>query len=178
MSKAGKPSTSKREVWKEAAGFPNYAVSSHGRVMRTKTTNRAKAGYIIKPAIHYSGYFQHNLHREGKPHNVRLHRLVCETFYGPAPSSEHQVAHWDDDKTNNKANNLRWVTRLQNEVDKDRNGRRRRGSRIPWAKLNEEQVVEIRRRIAALTNSLAMEFNVPIGLLRHVIAGRSWKHLL
>lgn len=43
-----------------------------------------------------------------------VHRIVAYAFHGNPPSSEHVVDHIDTNRMNNRADNLRWVTRLEN----------------------------------------------------------------
>lgn len=45
---------------------------------------------------------------------VRVHRIVATAFYGVPPTKEHVVDHIDTNKRNNRPENLRWVTRLEN----------------------------------------------------------------
>jgi hypothetical protein len=46
--------------------------------------------------------------------SVRIHRIVATAFHGEAPTKEHVVDHIDTNKQNNRPDNLRWVTRLEN----------------------------------------------------------------
>ena len=43
-----------------------------------------------------------------------VHRIVAAAFHGEAPSSKHIVDHIDTNRRNNRADNLRWITRLDN----------------------------------------------------------------
>lgn len=45
---------------------------------------------------------------------VRVHRIVATAFHGVPPTEEHVVDHIDTNKRNNRPENLRWVTRLEN----------------------------------------------------------------
>lgn len=45
---------------------------------------------------------------------VRVHRIVAMAFHGEPPTKEHVVDHIDTNKRNNRLENLRWVTRLEN----------------------------------------------------------------
>ena len=168
------------ETWKRVPEFENYEVSSLGRVRRLTSATSTKAGRILRATLHYRGYLHHGLCVKGRLITVRLNRLVCLVFHGPAPSKEHQAAHRDGNPLNNAADNLRWATKLENEADKDRHGTRRRGAAIRTAKLTEEIVAEIKRRSAIGRVSptlLSKEFGAPIGAISQVIHGRSWKHV-
>lgn len=46
--------------------------------------------------------------------SVRIHRIVASAFHGEPPTKEHVVDHIDTNKRNNRPENLRWVTRLEN----------------------------------------------------------------
>lgn len=49
--------------------------------------------------------------------SVRIHRIVATAFHGEPPTNEHVVDHIDTNKQNNRPENLRWVTRLENVVN-------------------------------------------------------------
>lgn len=47
----------------------------------------------------------------------RVHRIVATAFHGPAPSEQHVVDHIDTNRRNNRPENLRWLTRLENALN-------------------------------------------------------------
>ena len=49
--------------------------------------------------------------------SVRVHRIVATAFHGAPPTKEHVVDHIDTNKQNNRPENLRWVTRLENALN-------------------------------------------------------------
>ena len=46
--------------------------------------------------------------------NEAVHRIVATAFHGEAPSSQHVVDHIDTNRCNNRPENLRWLTKLEN----------------------------------------------------------------
>ncbi len=48
--------------------------------------------------------------------SVRVHRIVATAFHGSPPTAEHVVDHIDTNRRNNRPENLRWLTRLENAL--------------------------------------------------------------
>jgi len=46
--------------------------------------------------------------------SIPVHRIVATAFHGPQPAKDHVVDHIDTNQRNNRPENLRWVTRLEN----------------------------------------------------------------
>ena len=49
--------------------------------------------------------------------NIRVHQVVCTAFHGPEPEPHMVVDHIDTNRCNNRPENLRWVTRLENALN-------------------------------------------------------------
>jgi|GEM_PF-1747573 len=93
------------EIWKSIKNHPNYEISNLGRVksLNYKNTNKE---HILKLKI-TRGYQYVSLN--GKNHYV--HRLVCSAFYG---ESNLQCDHLNENKLDNRLENLRWLDRHNN----------------------------------------------------------------
>lgn len=48
--------------------------------------------------------------------SVRVHRIVATAFHGDPPTKEYVVDHMDTNRRNNRPENLRWLTRLENAL--------------------------------------------------------------
>lgn len=48
-----------------------------------------------------------------------VHRIVATAFHGPAPSEQHVVDHIDTNRQNNRPENLRWLTKLENILNNE-----------------------------------------------------------
>ena len=93
------------EVWIDAVGFPSHEVSTWGNVRNRKT------GRVLKPFADRYGYLRLSL---GNTDNVYIHKLVCESFYGPKPEPDSQVNHIDCNRQNNHVLNLQWCSPSEN----------------------------------------------------------------
>ena len=49
----------------------------------------------------------------------RVHRIVATAFHGPAPTGQHVVDHIDTNRQNNRPENLRWLTKLENILNNE-----------------------------------------------------------
>lgn len=48
--------------------------------------------------------------------SVRVHRIVATAYHGEPPTKEHVVDHIDTNRRNNRPENLRWLTKLENAL--------------------------------------------------------------
>lgn len=103
-------------MWKDIPDFPDYAVSDDGEVL-SKRRNR-----LLSPAIDRYGYQKVTLCKNGRNHYFTVHRLVAMVFV-PNTKGGNQVNHIDENKMNNKASNLEWVTAYENDNHGTRNSR-------------------------------------------------------
>ncbi len=88
-----------------------YAVSDCGKVFSYKR------GRYLKPGVNGSGYLTVTFFKNGKPKTKYVHRLVVETFLEP-DTLRKEVDHIDGNTINNNISNLRWVTRSENNQNK------------------------------------------------------------
>ena len=51
--------------------------------------------------------------------NIRVHQVVCTAFNGPEPEPNMVVDHIDTNRCNNRPENLRWLTRLENALSNE-----------------------------------------------------------
>jgi hypothetical protein len=92
-----------------------YSVRDNGAVMRHPRTGKRP-----RPTDNQWTF--------GKPNSqngymyitqVRIHRIVATAFHGEPPTPEHVVDHIDTNRRNNRPENLRWLTRLENALLND-----------------------------------------------------------
>lgn len=67
---------------------------------------------VLKPAIN-KGYLQVELRKDGKRKGFLVHRLVVTSFIGPIPKGM-EVNHINEDKRDNRLENLELVTHKEN----------------------------------------------------------------
>lgn len=99
-----------QEVWKPVKGYEGrYEISSFGRLRsyaQDRTEGKIKIGHPTA-----KGYRQVYLYKEGNTSRkgkwYPVHRLVANAFI-PNPHNLPQVNHIDEDKANNRVDNLEW----------------------------------------------------------------------
>lgn len=175
------------EIWKDIVGFEGlYQVSNLGRVRTlfrviTRANNRPHTikQRILKPAKDTGGYLRVALSKDGKLYTKKVHRLVAEAFCLFEVLLE--VDHIDGDKTNNKSDNLEWVTRSENVQRAFDSGLAKplRGGSNPRAKIDEMQALTIITLIenGRTLKKIHQEYGVSYHIVKDINRGKTWNFL-
>jgi DNA-binding transcriptional regulator YiaG len=174
------------EEWRPIVGYENlYQVSNLGGVRRFSDW------FAMSFHIGNGGYKNISLYKNGGKKRFRVHRVVMASFVGPCPH-EMEVNHMDGNKSNNRVENLEYVSGEQNKLHAirmgliasgDRNGTRThpesviRGEKSGQSKLTEDDVLEIRKSFGFSMRCLARKYNVSKSTIEKVLHGFSWKHV-
>lgn len=174
------------ENWKEIEGFEGYFISDYGQVQtirpRNKNSKPPTSPRIMKLYTLESGYKRITLRSNGKPRSMFIHSTVLHHFKCPRPYGL-ECRHLDGNKANNHINNLAWGTRQENTIDQVLHGThaglRRRGSKHPCSKLNEQLVLEIRKRVDAgeECKALGIEYGIPRTTISNIKHRRTYVYL-
>jgi hypothetical protein len=172
----------KDEEWRKVDGWPNYEVSTFGRV-------RSK-GFRILKLVGVQGGGSPNyrplhvsLSSPGKQvWSVKVAVLVLLAFVGPPPFKGAHALHWDDDQGNNNLSNLRWGTSKDNASDRLRNGKSTRGELNGNSILTQAIVDKIKaepyKRYSKTANlrTIAEKYGISLALVHTVISGSTWEY--
>ena len=103
------------EIWKDIKGYEGlYQISNFGNVKRIKGINsRYYDGYVLNTSDNGQGYKLVGLSKNKKRTNHYIHRLVAEAFIDN-PQQYKEINHIDNNKSNNKVQNLEWCDRSYN----------------------------------------------------------------
>ena len=181
-----------REIWKKVdkGGYYNglYEVSNLGRfklLPRVLPTNRGKGWRLTKEKIVigslHHGYRCVTLKKLMVRKQIDVHILVARAFI-PNPDNLPEVNHKNAIRSDNRVENLEWVTRQGNTQHAMRMGllRPAHGEKHKDAKLTEEKVREIRELYKAKKYSqieLAKIYGVNRYSIGDIIHRSSWKHV-
>lgn len=129
-----------KEEWRDIPQYEGlYQVSNQGQirsidriVRRNGETTKNLRGFILLPLYQKSGYMFVFLSKNGKAKRMAIHRAVALAFI-PNPENKPEVNHINEDKTDNRLENLEWATIKEN---------RNYGTRIARGIANRNQTGE------------------------------------
>jgi hypothetical protein len=182
------------EQWKYVLDTENrYLISNMGRLLTTDWKG-SKRPAIMKPALDAHGYLRTMIKTNSRTGTVKVHRVVAQAWI-PHYLNKEQVNHINMIKTDNRVENLEWVSAKENSEHAVKNGKGGfrfekgeqqhpnccvRGSKVGTAKLTETQVMEIRAKFKPrkyTRQMLADEYGVAPDTIKDVIL-RSWRHVV
>ena len=141
------------ELWKTIEETTNYEISNLGRVKNSKT------GQILDPEVGGNGYKQVSLKFKDtqKFKKQYIHRLVAQYWLvNPNPEARMEVNHKNLDRTDNRAENLEWVTPSENQKHRLQNGNRKTSNRRVAQMDLDGNIIQIFDSIIEAANSLGV----------------------
>lgn len=157
-----------RETWlpvKELASL--YEVSNLGGFRSVRT------GLMVRPRPNPDGYLIVTVSISGQRFTRKLHRLVATAFLGNGGVLHNEVAHLDGNRAAARADNLKWVSRIENCSHKRRHGTAQAGERHPRAKLTGANVIAI-RHASVPYGILAERYGVSWHTISDIKRGKRW----
>ena len=178
------------EVWKDVVGYEGkYQVSNMGNVRsldhlvkRNNGRLQSNKGKLLRPAKDQCGYHRCAFSISGKLKTFKVHRLVAKSFLDGESENRFQVNHKNGIKTDNRAENLEWVSGSENCKHSFDTGlqKPKRGTLNGNSKLTEQDVKHIRHEHNALGvtfRSLSLGYKIDKKTIAQICRFGIWKHI-
>lgn len=174
------------EIWKDVVGYEGlYQISSFGNVKSLgKTIDKGKFGKVFFPEKLLSvfidnQYFYIGLHKNKKQKKISIHRILAIAFI-PNPENKPFINHKNGIKTDNRIENLEWVTPKENSEHASINNlvARNFGEKNGKHKLNTKDILLIRNsRYKISRKELSKNLNVSIKHIDRIRENKRWRHI-
>lgn len=158
-------------AFKPIKKLPGYVVGDDGSVWSSRRGNEWRNRV---PTTDRNRYLRINLSHKGRKRAFFVHTLILSAFIGSRPKN-HETAHNNGIRDDNRLSNLRWATKKENCADQVIHGTRQGVSKLTTA-----QVKEIRVRCANQESGplLAHEFGVSYSAIYAIATRKYWKHVM
>lgn len=174
------------EKWARIKGFEPYEVSSLGRVRSYLRKGPVPAcgsrlldvPRLIGATASPNGYYGVLLCDGPRRKRLSVHRLVLIAFVGDPPKGT-ECGHRNGDRSDNRLENLRWVTSKENQDDRRKHGTLPFGERHAGTKIDAAIVRDIRASHAggAPMRSIASRIGIDPSTVRQVVTRKTWNHV-
>lgn len=177
------------EIWKSIPGFEGYyEASTFGNIRsldryceldgRWGRYTRFKPGKMMTPKFDGRGlYLMIVLSKDGVTKKYLVHRLIAMTFVDN-PNNLPEVNHIDENKTNNRPENLEWCDHKYNN-NYGSKATSSRGQKNSQNKFSEDMIKEIKRLYKHGdpefgTMGLSKKFGISAPHISAIIHGKRW----
>lgn len=163
----------------EIPDYSRYIFYSDGSILaknwknsdkRVKMTPALSGGYLKTVFVTDSGVYK----------SKQVHRMIALAFI-PNPENKPEVNHINGVKTDNRVENLEWVTHSENIIHSFKNKLQSNdGEKNPFSILTEKEVIEIRSKFKPrkyTREMLSKEYGVKACTIKDVVLRKSWKHI-
>lgn len=167
------------ERWLPVPGYEGfYEVSDLGRVRSLPHRDRRGIfhhGIVRKPQRAGKGYMALGLSAHGVITARYVHHLVTLAFLGECPPGQ-EILHGDDNRANNRLDNLRYDTHRANQAEAVARDRTAHGVRNARTKVTPEIVAQIRAARAAGERGvdLAAKWGLSTAQVSRIGRGHNW----
>lgn len=164
---------------KEIPGYEKlYYASVNGRIIKRY---KNKKEIVLKESKNKKGYLRVVLSKNSKRKTFRVHRLIAITFIkNKNPETCNEVNHKNGDKSDNRSENLEWVSRTENMRHAKANNLMRHdkisGEKNYLAKLSDAKVKEIRESNKTISE-MSRHYGVSRKAIRNAKDKVTWKHV-
>ena len=133
------------EKWKFIPGYDGYyKASTLGQIKsieRIDCRGQKRKSMILKQRTDKDGYKVLSLSKKGKNRLYLVHRLIAITFIDN-PNNKPQINHINEDKTDNRTENLEWCTPKENTNHGTAIERRKRPKAVVAIEINTGTEIE------------------------------------
>jgi hypothetical protein len=139
----------------------------------------SKKNSKLKMYFDKDGYYILNVRVNSKKINIRVHRAIAKAFIHN-PENKPQVNHKNGIKTDNRVDNLEWVTAKENIIHSFKNKLSSQvGQRNAASKFTTEQIIEIKTKMLSgvRNKDLCNEYNMSSPNMAAIRKGRRWNHI-
>jgi len=168
------------EIWEVIEDFPDYSVSSLGRVKRITKGRHTKVGKILKQYLSGWEYLYIRLYKNGKQFHKEIHILVLENFISKKYYNKLQGNHKNGIKTDNKSENLEWVTIKENIKHSYNIGlSSNHGEKNSNHKLTEKKIIQIKMlfKLGFRNIEISKLYNVKPKTISDIRMERNWSYI-
>lgn len=162
-----------KERFRQVKGFPDYCISSLGRVKSLKRVKEA----LLTGRFDKDGYILVDLRNGLTRKTVRIHVLVADAFLGPRPDGM-LILHWNDRKSDNRLSNLRYGSLSENYNDRRRNGSCNSCHRNPATQIGlrlAKKILSLRGDKTAV--EISKEKKVSVNQVYRIWSDKHWKEI-
>jgi hypothetical protein len=162
------------EVWRSVPSAPHFMVSNLGRIMVAPyAAPMPRGGIRHYGGEPYAGVWESQAGRfvivhQGKTYKVS--RLVCEAFHGAPPPGRDNCLHRDEDRRNNRPENLRWGTKQ--EALNAQGAIRKLSDRKNRVSDEDAEQMRLSRRLGGTLQDIASDFGFCRGTVTNVVNHR------
>ncbi|MBS7112631.1 MAG: NUMOD4 motif-containing HNH endonuclease [Dysgonomonas mossii] len=165
------------EVWDEVPGYNgNYLISQYSRVKSLIKRNPR----ILRQSFSSGKYKVVLIGKYGRLISEDIGRL-CARVHNRPPAENEVIEYKDGDKLNNRADNLRWISRKESRERtlircRTSNIRINAGEANGRAKINGAIAQSIRedKRNKMTYGQIAKKYNISIGIAKRVVLNKTW----